>query len=69
MINEDLHDMQSGRQFPEFTLRRTIPWMHKVNIGRTTIDGKSVEFLGLGSHIIHAIDGDDFFGAVAAAFD
>lgn len=21
-INEDLHDMQSGRQFPEFTLRR-----------------------------------------------
>ena len=22
-INEDLHDMQSGRQFPEFTLRRT----------------------------------------------
>ena len=25
MINEDLHDMQSGRQFPEFTLRRMIP--------------------------------------------
>jgi len=23
IINEDLHDMQSGRQFPEFTLRRT----------------------------------------------
>lgn len=22
-INEDLHDMQSGRQFPEFTLKRT----------------------------------------------
>jgi splicing suppressor protein 51 len=22
-INEDLHDMQSGRQFPEFTLRRS----------------------------------------------
>ena len=21
-INEDLHDMQSGRQFPEFTLKR-----------------------------------------------
>jgi len=21
-INEDLHDIQSGRQFPEFTLRR-----------------------------------------------
>ena len=24
MINEDLHDMQSGRQFPEFTLRRML---------------------------------------------
>ena len=24
LINEDLHDMQSGRQFPEFTLRRNI---------------------------------------------
>ena len=23
VINEDLHDMQSGRQFPEFTLKRT----------------------------------------------
>jgi mitochondrial splicing suppressor protein 51 len=23
-INEDLHDMQSGRQFPEFTLRRKL---------------------------------------------
>lgn len=23
IINEDLHDVQSGRQFPEFTLKRT----------------------------------------------
>ena len=32
VINEDLHDMQSGRQFPEFTLKRTSskkfsPWI------------------------------------------
>lgn len=69
MINEDLHDMQSGRQFPEFTLRRIIPWGHKINNGRTTIDGESIEFLGLGSYIIHAVNGDDFFRAIAAAFD
>jgi Zinc-finger of mitochondrial splicing suppressor 51 len=25
IINEDLHDVQSGRQFPEFTLKRTLP--------------------------------------------
>lgn len=28
-INEDLHDMQSGRQFPEFTLRRYSLYMHR----------------------------------------
>jgi hypothetical protein len=36
---------------------------------RTAINGESVEFLGLGSYIIHAVDGDDFFRTVATAFD
>ena len=60
--------MQSGRQFPEFTLRRRILCVREAN-DRTTIDGESVEFLGLGSYIIHKVNGDDFSRAVVTAFD
>lgn len=69
MINEDLHDMQSGRQFPEFTLRRMTPLHVDWTNCRTTINGESAEFLGLGSYIIYAVHGDDFFGAVITAFN
>jgi len=62
MINEDLHDMQSGRQFPEFTLRRMIPLCEGGLICRTTIHG-------LGSYTIYTVDGDDFFRTVIAAFN
>jgi hypothetical protein len=62
-INEDLHDMQSGRQFPEFTLRRT-PLPCTVFDHRTTINGKSIEFFRLGSYSIHSIDGNDIFRTV-----
>ena len=62
-INEDLHDMQSGRQFPEFTLRRT-PLACMVFDDRTTINGKSIEFFRLGSYSIHSIDGNDLFRTI-----
>src|SRR5579859_3302286 len=59
IINEDLHDMQSGRQFPEFTLRRKSPSPDKANDNRTPIHRKSIELFGLGSHSIHPIHGND----------
>jgi hypothetical protein len=39
IINEDLHDVQSGRQFPEFTLKRTFRKDVGFNRGRTTVGG------------------------------
>lgn len=59
-INEDLHDIQSGRQFPEFTLRRF--WFLKSGKAdcRTTIDGESIEFFGLGSYLVYTVNGNDF---------
>lgn len=36
---------------------------------RANVDGEPVEFHGLGSYIIHTIDGDDYVGTVAAAFN
>ena len=67
IINEDLHDVQSGRQFPEFTLKRTHPEDMGFNWGRTAVGGQSFEFYGLGSYIIYTVDGDDYFRSVTAA--
>jgi hypothetical protein len=59
-INEDLHDIQSGRQFPEFTLRRWRPHGLTMSDCRTAIDRESIEFLGLGSYFVYAVNGNDF---------
>lgn len=65
MINEDLHDMQSGRQFPEFTLRRN--FLEKALLTcRTTLYGESTEFLGLGSYFVHAVHANDFLRKIVA---
>jgi alkylhydroperoxidase/carboxymuconolactone decarboxylase family protein YurZ len=67
MINEDLHDIQSGRQFPEFTLKRT-PFGDVVN-RRTTIDRKSVELVRLGSYTVHTVNGDGALTKVITTFN
>jgi hypothetical protein len=67
MINEDLHDIQSGRQFPEFSLKRTS--LEDVVDCRTTIDGEPAELVRLGSYTVHTINGDGAVTTIITAFN